>query len=278
MKIKSFLSLVGGMALLCPVLLHAQPATSISDGLQALVKKSSAKIRAGDRSETNYTEELQGFDDLVAQAHGAKTDDVAQVLLAKAQLYLFIFKDTVNAKATFAELKENYPDTTTAKRVDGFLASLNQKNPATKIREGLAVGVTFPDFARTNLDGNLISLADYKGKIVLLEFWATDCAPFKAELPNLIATYQKHHPAGFEIISVNLDSKRAALDAYLQQATGLTWPSVFDGRGQPDSLAKKYGVESIPYNYLIDADGKIIGKGLLGEDLEVVVATALAKK
>jgi len=143
---------------------------------------------------------------------------------------------------------------------------------------GLAVGAVFPDFAEKDLNGQPLSVAQFKGKVVLVDFWATWCGPCRAELPNVIATYQKYHDQGFEVIGVSLDSDREKLAAYLKKQTGMVWPQYFDGEGWHNKLAVKYGVEAIPFAVLIGPDGKIIGEALRGEALSAAAAGALGKK
>ena len=144
--------------------------------------------------------------------------------------------------------------------------------------ELLAVGKPFPDFSEKDLDGKPISVGALKGKVVMVDFWATWCGPCRGELPNVIATYQKHHADGFEIIGVSLDQDRDALDKFLKDTDGMTWPQYFDGKGWGNTVAQKYLVQSIPFAVLVGPDGKIIGTKLRGEALETAVAAALAKK
>jgi peroxiredoxin len=148
---------------------------------------------------------------------------------------------------------------------------------AKKIQEALAVGTTFPDFNEMDVTGQPLSIASHKGNVVLIDFWATWCGPCVKELPNVIATYQKHHAQGFDIIGVSLDQDQAKLTQFTK-SKDMTWQQFFDGRGWGNKLAVKYGIESIPSTFLLDGDGKIIGKDLRGKALEQAVTSALANK
>jgi peroxiredoxin len=97
------------------------------------------------------------------------------------------------------------------------------------------------------------------------------------ELPNVIETYKKHHAGGFEIIGISLDENQGRLQSFIKDKQ-MTWPQFFDGKKWQNKLAVKYGVNSIPATYLLDREGKIIGKDLRGEELEKAVVAALAKK
>jgi len=212
--------------------------------------------------------------DLLAEHKGEKTDAVAQILYMKAMLYVQIFHDEVKADELMAQLKTDFKDTE-------FVASLEKQETAeasaNKIQDALAVGTKFPDFNEKDLDGKSLSVANYKGKVVLIDFWATWCGPCVGELPNVIATYQKHHAQGFEIIGVSLDEDQTKLTNFIK-SQDMTWQQFFDGQGWNNKLALKYGIESIPATYLLDGEGKIIGKDLRGEVLEQAVTSALAKK
>jgi thiol-disulfide isomerase/thioredoxin len=157
------------------------------------------------------------------------------------------------------------------------LRSLAEEQAAIKFQDGLVVGATFPDFAEKDLNGQPLSASQFKGKVVLLDFWATWCAPCRAKLPGVIEIYKKYHPQGFEIIGISLDSDREQLAAFVKQQVGMTWPQYIDGEGDTNKLATKYGIEAIPYTLLIGPDGKIIGKDLRGDSLGQSVACALGK-
>ena len=141
----------------------------------------------------------------------------------------------------------------------------------------LSEGSKFPDFDVKDTTGKPLSVANYKGKVVLLDFWATWCPPCRAEIPNVVKAYEKHHSEGFEIIGISLDKDQQRLDTFTKE-NKMTWRQYFDGKVWQNDLARKYGIEGIPATFLLDGEGKIIGKNLRGQALESAVSRALAKK
>jgi peroxiredoxin len=140
----------------------------------------------------------------------------------------------------------------------------------------LPIGSPFPDFSEKDLDGKPISVGNYKGKIVLVDFWATWCGPCVGELPNVLKTYEKYHAKGFEIVGVSLDSDRDKLTSFIK-AKNMTWQQFFDGGGWKNKVSTQYTVHSIPATYLIDKDGKLLAKNLRGPALEEAVGKALGQ-
>lgn len=134
----------------------------------------------------------------------------------------------------------------------------------------LAVGGEPIDFEVIGINGEKISPADYKGKVLLLDFWATWCGPCKAEIPNVKNVYKKYKSKGFEIVGISLDRSRPALDQYLKQYK-MDWPQFYDGKYWNNEIAVQYGVKSIPATFLIDREGKIRYKSLRGKQLEIAV-------
>ncbi|MEW6302799.1 MAG: TlpA disulfide reductase family protein [Verrucomicrobiota bacterium] len=274
MKLNFLLPFIAAAALVCGA--PAQAADAKAE-LKELVGKVQAKLKEGKRTEADLTAEIKEFDALLASHKGEKTDDVAQILVMKAMLYVQIFEDSDKALPMFEQLKKDFPETKPGKDADRIIGMVKQQAEAMKVKKSLAVGSTFPDFQEKDLAGKPLSIANYKGKVVLIDFWATWCGPCVAELPNVLKAYEKHHAKGFEIIGISLDQSQDALNKFIKERN-MTWPQYFDGKGWQSKLAGKYGVNSIPATYLLDGEGKIIGKDLRGDELEQAVAKALAGK
>jgi len=127
-------------------------------------------------------------------------------------------------------------------------------------------GAVAPDFTMNDTEGKPVSLSSFKGKIVLVDFWASWCGPCRQENPNVVKLYQQYHSKGFEILGVSLDRGK---DEWLKaiKADNLTWTHVSDLKYWQNAAARLYGVNSIPQSFLLDKEGKIIGKSLRGEEL-----------
>jgi len=152
--------------------------------------------------------------------------------------------------------------------------------PRPRYNKALKPNTTPFDFKAKDLDGKSVSLKTYRGKVLLLDFWATWCGPCRAEIPKLREIYEKYKKQGFDILSISLDYEddltRESFIAFVKRE-GMNWRHIYDGRGWRAHIAKQYGVTVIPFTLLIGRDGKIVAVDLCGEELEPAIRAALAK-
>ena len=276
MKTYSVSALALAALLLSLPLASAEDTNTAAGDLKALVSKVQDKLHDGKRTEAELGPELKQFDTLLEKHKSEKTDDTAQILLMKAMLYLEVLDNSEKGTELVQQLKQDYPDTKTGKAADAILENIKLQEASKKIQRSLVEGSKFPDFDEKDVDGKPLSIAGYKGKVLLLDFWATWCGPCVMELPNVLKTYEKHHDQGFEIIGVSLDQDEERLKSFIKQKN-VTWRQFFDGKGWSNKLAQKYGIQSIPATFLLDGEGKIIGRDLRGDVLEQAVTKALGK-
>lgn len=139
-----------------------------------------------------------------------------------------------------------------------------------------AVGVQAMDFTQNDPDGKPVKLSDFRGKYVLLDFWASWCGPCRQENPNVVRAYNKYKDKNFTVLGVSLDRQNGK-DAWLKAVKddGLTWTHVSDLQFWHNEVAVMYGVQSIPKNFLIDPKGVIIATDLRGAELEKKLAEVL---
>lgn len=155
-----------------------------------------------------------------------------------------------------------------------YLDQMQSNNPS--MTNNSFVGKKYTDITGNTPDGKKIALSDYvgKNKLVLVDFWASWCAPCIQEMPNVVQAYSKYRSKGFEIIGVSLDDKK---DDWTKAVTKLnmTWPQISDLKGWESKLSAAYNVESIPFTILIDKSGNIIAQDLRGDELEKKLAEIL---
>ena len=171
------------------------------------------------------------------------------------------------AFASFAnEFIEKYEATTDA-------SSIQRLKLQMQASKSFIIGAEAPDFTQKTPEGEDLSLSDLKGKVVLIDFWASWCGPCRKENPHVVKLYEKYKDQGFEILGVSLDKDKKRWVQAIEK-DGLEWKHVSDLKGWKNAVAQTYSVRSIPHTVLLDADGNIIARNLrskaLGHELEKI--------
>jgi peroxiredoxin len=252
------------------------PADSTLADLNALVTKINDKLTHDKNQESDLADNLKEFDVLLARHQDAAPEERAHILVMKAQLYMQVLNQPEKALPIFKQIKTDFPTTTVGQHADEIISELEPAIEKKKIRDALAPGAPFPDFHETDVKGQPLSISQFKGKVILVDFWATWCVPCVVKLPEIQKAYGKFHDKGFEVVGVSLDEDKDHLEEFTRQKN-MPWPEFFDGKRWENKLAVKYGVDATPTGYLLDRNGKII-KILTGaDDLDADIAQALKK-
>lgn len=151
---------------------------------------------------------------------------------------------------------------------------LKEAKAEKEAKETVAEGKSAPDFTLSTPDGKEVSLSDFRGKYVLLDFWASWCGPCRQENPNVKKAYEAYKDKNFDILAVSLDKSK---DKWVEaiEKDGLTWTHVSDLKFWDSAAAKLYNVKSIPASFLIDPEGKIIAHNLRGSELHTKLSSLL---
>lgn len=183
------------------------------------------------------------------------------------------------SEGTFIEelsqnLSKRFPGTKMTKEYAEYCMKVSTLHKMHTNTAPIDPGATAPEVSLPTIDGNVVNLSSFRGRYVLLDFWASWCGPCRAENPNVVAAYQKFKDKNFTILGVSLDNNKEAWQRAVQD-DNLVWTQVCDLKGWSSTAARQYSVQSIPSNFLIDPKGRIIAHNLRGEQLEEELSKVL---
>jgi len=248
---------------------------AVVNDLNDLITRVKEKVAQHKQNEADYADNFKELDALLVKHKNADPDDRVEILLQKGIIYLEVLEDPIKALPVFQQVKTDFPSIQLNGNTDELLAAVKEMADKKKIRDAL-VGVPFPDFDEKDIQGNALSISKYKGKVVLLDFWATWCPPCVREVPDIQKLYNKYHDQGFEVVGISLDEEKDALEKFVKQRK-MPWPQIFAGNRFENKLAVKYGIAFAPSTFLIGRDGKVINQVMGTEDLDQQIASALKK-
>jgi peroxiredoxin len=170
-----------------------------------------------------------------------------------------------------AELKSLYDSLSPAVQKSFYGLKIGE---AVSAAASMAIGAAAPEFMMNDVNGNPVSLSAFKGKYLLIDFWASWCKPCREENPHVVKAFQNYKDKNFTILGVSLDKEKAAWVQAIADDQ-LSWTHVSDLKFWDNAAARLYQVQSIPANFLLDAEGRIIAKNLRGEELQSKLATLI---
>lgn len=236
--------------------------TDLGDMAEAARGNGNAKQAARFEAEMNALKQEQ-MDKAYADYIRQHPSSPVAVFALKRYALLAAGKQNNKVRTLYGMLSESMATLPSAR---GIIAKMDADDA---FNETAGIGKVAPDFEQADTSGNMVKLSSFRGKYVLLDFWASWCGPCRADNPNIVKAYDQYHAKGFEILSVSLDQP-GAKDKWLKAIHDdkLAWTHVSDLQYWGNAVAKMYGIQGIPQNFLIDPDGKIIARSLRGDALE----------
>jgi peroxiredoxin len=215
-----------------------------------------------------YEEMIHQYSDVIAKKIKENPNSFASIMpiqQLRPEEYLDVYKELDKG------LSQKYPDN---KDIKSYHSMVQQAEMMVTRTQAISVGAEAPELVLPMPNDKELALSSLRGKVVLIDFWASWCGPCRKEIPNVKRAYAKYKNKGFEILGVSLDKDREAwLEAISKE--GLTWPQVSDLKFWQSEACQIYAVQSIPYTVLIDREGKIIATNLRGAELDKKLADVL---
>jgi len=227
---------------------------AVAEAIDAL-KNPKDKPKSRDEAIASATKKLQTFDEAYEAAMKVSQDNATRWSAAVANANLEKLREIIKAKPVenlLAELEA---------AVKAPNISSEDKEDAERFLKKLQAAAELKskplDLKFTAVDGREVDLSKMRGKVVLIDFWATWCGPCVAELPNVKKAYKDLNPKGFEIIGISLDSDKEKLEAFVKKEE-MGWPQYFDGKGWKNDISSLHGINSIPAMWLINKEGMVV--------------------
>jgi peroxiredoxin len=241
----------------CKAYLKDHPKSAHDDAVRGSLANALVRLK-------KFDEALAIYESFLSSPNAKRAEEarftLVRTLLAK--------RDVATARARLDAFMKEHPEDAELKKLDDYLKQL-------EAGKGLKVGAAPPPIKAATLAGGEVSLEDLKGKVVLVDFWATWCPPCKKELPGLKKLYAELHEKGFEIVGVDgVEKSVEALKKFIEKEQ-ITWPQVV---GDGKAIARSYGVEALPRTVLIGKDGHVAAIDLRGEDLAKAIRATLDGK
>ncbi len=229
------------------------------NALEAKEKAASPDMQGSEAFKKNITAQEKALDKQENAITRQFIIDNPNSLVSLTALRSYTYSaDYVDVEPLFHKLSLELQNSTSGK---GYAAQLEKL-------KGVAMGKIAPEFAMADTSGKMVSLSAFRGKYLLVDFWASWCGPCRQENPNVVKAFNQYKDKNFTILSVSLDRPNAK-DKWMKaiHKDNLTWTHISDLKFWNSEAAQLYGVQAIPQNFLLDPNGKIIGKNLRGEDL-----------